>query len=235
MWPFQHEQNNSELWNLFPELLNWFFCLFFTHFGVELVAFAKTTFSGQGAVPTSTQSHPRLSLMPLQLSHLTDWKLLSFSKFRKLLHTVNYHHLSPKAELVRGHPVIQSYTSLILWHIHLSIVRLNLFSSLNYRIGVSALLGSPLLQWHIAGQVWWLKRCDSHEWRKGEKPHTEVSPVQLCVGILIYITSKGYFPLWSNLGCCMIGTFSWRDGWVVRAWDSDTDVIGLEFKLHLGC
>jgi len=106
VWPFQHEQNNSELWNLFPELLNWFFCLFFTHFGVELVAFAKTTFSGQGAVPTSTQSHPRLSLMPLQLSHLTDWKLLSFSKFRKLLHTVNYHHLSPKAELVRGHPVI---------------------------------------------------------------------------------------------------------------------------------
>jgi len=65
-------KNNAELWNLIPELLNLFFLFILHTFCVELVAFAKTTFSGQDVVHIPTQSHPRLSLMSLQLSHLVD-------------------------------------------------------------------------------------------------------------------------------------------------------------------
>jgi len=69
------------------------------------------------------------------------------------LHTVNSYWACSKSS---RHA--QSYISMALWHIHLPTVRLN---SLVHWTTVSALLGSPLLRWHIAGQAWWFRRCIS--------------------------------------------------------------------------
>jgi len=73
-------ENNSELWNLFPELLNCFFIFYFLFsflFSFFLHTFCVELFSGQDEVRTSNLLHlswdfVHSDLMLQQLSHLAD-------------------------------------------------------------------------------------------------------------------------------------------------------------------
>jgi len=60
------------------------------------------------------------------------------------------------------------------------------------------------LRWHIAGQVWWLRRHHSGPKRGGVKevekpPHRTVSPVQLCVGVSIYTSHQKHISYCTKL------------------------------------
>jgi len=69
-------ENNSEQWNLFPELLNCFFIFYFL-FSFFLHTFCVELFSGQDEVQTSNLLHLswdflHSGLMLQQLSHLAN-------------------------------------------------------------------------------------------------------------------------------------------------------------------
>ena len=60
-----------------------------------------------------------------------------------------------------------------------------------------------LLWWHTAGQVWWFRRYNSSDWREDEgswKPHTLVSPAQVCVGIYLHWIKSIFFTEHDNYG-----------------------------------
>ena len=70
--PFKMSENNPELWNLFPGLLNCFFLFFY-----NLHTFCVELFGGQDEVRTSNLLHLswdflHSGLILQQLSHLAD-------------------------------------------------------------------------------------------------------------------------------------------------------------------
>ena len=88
---------------------------------------------------------------------------------------------------------------MILWHTHLSIVRLN--SPVHWTTVV--LLGS-----HYFDDILLDRSDDSEgiivvteERMKGvEKPHTQVSPAQVCVGIYLHWIKSIFFTVHDNYG-----------------------------------
>jgi len=146
-------KNNPELWKFFPELLNWFYS-YSSHI---LVWNLVPLFSGQDDVRTSNliasvtmwhsafKSHALYIYTTLKIDRDCHFLDRQFT----LSITIAYHHSSPKHRL-RLFEVVPSYIELYLrgLHTHSSIVRLN---SLVHWTTVSALLGSHLLRWHVAG------------------------------------------------------------------------------------
>jgi len=134
--------------------------LFSSHSLCGFSAFDKTTFSGRDLIRTPTRLHPQSSSVPLrtwssrllkvcQLLTIQHSNLIIFSRTLSItIQSINW-------ACSKSSRHAQSYTSMVLWHTHLSIVRLN---SLVHWTTVTALLGSHLLRWHIAGQAWWLRR-----------------------------------------------------------------------------